>query len=289
MTIKKVIDDNGNIWSADSRELRSIFHLADVDGDIGCALVRNVGFIAVARRGTSASIQFNPRTVAPTALAALGYWLAQGGPDRICLSVLDTVHRQSHEMHPTPQGALRRMQGLIDKDRQRRGELPFRQQHAELRDLPSASVLSAVFECWRATAGVFCDDAYKGPLHQFGGKGRYLLVHARHDAGRFEIIKAGEGLLIPDKISRARLVGSTLEDIPDYAYGRWVTHDYRQVLEEQWPRFDHVRAAILWPGTGRVVRRYSRLLLPCQSQSGERLVLGVSDKLASSNFELEAA
>jgi hypothetical protein len=132
------------------------------------------------------------------------------------------------------------------------------------------------------------DDAYGPLLARFAGE-RYTLFGACSGGLGFNIVRAGEGLQVPDKPSHRALTGGRLENIGDCAYAQWVARFYRAARDSQQPRYDHIRALICWPRAGRIERRYSRLILPCRSKDGRPLFLGISGALAVPDSHVEVA
>ena len=70
--------------------------------------------------------------------------------------------------------------------------------------------------------------------------------------------------------------GLRVEDQPDYAYGKWVSGPYRQVLSTGEPSLEDVDAVITWPQQPRTSYRYRRLVVPFKGESDSTLLLGVT-------------
>lgn len=281
----RLIDDRGEFWDANSWDLRRTFHLVGVTGDVSRTLIGNLGFIGLRHIPGTHIVTFCPRTVSGAAIGALLYRLLQEQDARTYLRILRAGPSQCDQLFGSVRAAVTRMHALVDEERTRRSVLPFARQPDRLETMPQQSVFAAVFNAWRASRGLLLDTEV---LHRLGAS-RYVMIEPRSDAGALAIVDIGRGLQIPDKTSRAGLIGSPLDDIPDYQYGQWVAREYRQVLTAQSPHYDHIAAAIFWPRAGRVVRRYSRLILPCQHKSGRPFLLGVSGELVGPELDIDAA
>jgi hypothetical protein len=283
----KLIDDRGAWWDAGAWELRRALHLDDVGGDIRAVLINNLGFIGVSLRHPSVIIRFRPRTVSKAALCALLYWLSYQAYERICLSFTLGGQQQRHEIFPSARAAVLRMKALIELGGSS-GKPRFVARTGALNHLYRGSCFAELFDHWRTVGGIFNGDDYHPLLKRFAAD-RYVLFEPYSQKPDFNIVRAGEGLHIPDKPSHEALTGSRLENVADHAYGRWTARFYHAALNSQQPRYDHIRALISWPRAGRVERRYSRLILPCRTKDGRPLLLGISGALAGADLDVEAA
>ncbi len=104
--------------------------------------------------------------------------------------------------------------------------------------------------------------------------GRYIVAAPGQPNGNLCIMVGGRdfNLLGQDWLSRAPSL--CIEDWPDVTYGRWVAQSYREAWRGHEPRLDDLDCFIDWPGIGRRRHGYGRLILPCVSASGSRVLLG---------------
>jgi hypothetical protein len=285
----RVIDDTGNIWDADSPAFREAFNLAWVDGDASRYLVDNMGFIRVLlRAGSARVVDFNPATVAAPAIAGLIKWLhdQRQAHEVLCLAHGPAAGSRRHQIFGSGIAALHELNALVEAVRGSR--LPFISLSESVTAAAGVPTFAALFAHWRARCGLFTEAEYR-PLLGRHAADRFITFAPRPADGSLKIVHAGGGLHIPDKRSHAALNGAQLTEVADRAFGQWTSGIYRSVLERQAPRYDHIHALIHWPGVGGVERKYSRLILPCRTEDGEPLLLGVTGELVTSGLDIEAA
>jgi hypothetical protein len=281
-----LIDDRGAWWDAGAEAFRQVFHLDDVEGDIRPLLIGNMGFIGVSFRHRNAIIRFRPGAASDAALGSLLYWLSRQTFQRICLSFNLSGHQQRDEIFLSLRAALRRMEAVVDLAR-KSSRSRFVSRAGAPRDLQRSPYFSVVFDHWRTVDGCFDEDDYL-PLLARHVDSRYFLFAPTSPGAHMDIVTAGKGLHIPDKSSHDGLTGSRLENFPDRMYGQWCARFYRDALAGGQPRFDHIHALIRWPRAGGVIRKYSRLILPCHTREGRPMLLGISGALAVPEFGVDA-
>jgi hypothetical protein len=280
---RRIIDSTGEILHLHSPALRKKLFLSAMIEPDSAPLVRNLGFIDLGLGLRGVSVTFRPKTVSRVAFAALNYWLYDQPPGRVLLSTLEPGH--CSELYASRGPALARMQGLIDAH-QAQDEQLFRRRALSLAAMPSQA-LAAVWAAWKIS-GTQSDFSALRHLLQRDLGDRFVVLRPDLEAGRFIIQEAGSGLRIPDPKWAKAQVGRPVDDVPDQAYGQWVANTYRSVLACGEPQVDAVEARIYWPATGRVLRRYARLIVPVQDQ-GRLVLLGVNDPSCSLGGHLEAA
>jgi len=273
-----LIDERGKLWDAESWQLRKSLYLNGVEGDVSAPLINNLGFVGVTSRGNNAIIRFNPKSVSKAAIGALYYWLSVRSCTRVGLTFALNGEGQRYEIFASPRAALLRIEALLDQEHRLSWRPLYAARAGKLSALSGRSALGVLFELWRETSGTFVDSIYLPLLKQFAAD-RYVQFEPRAEGG-FNIPRAGSGLHIPDEPARRALGGSRLEDIADKDYAEWAAQFYSTVVESQQPRYDHLRAYINWPRAGRVERKYSRMILPCRTPCGRKILLGVSGALA---------
>jgi hypothetical protein len=240
-----------------------------------------MGFIGVSFRHPNVIIRFRPQIVSTAALGALLSWLARQAFQRICLSFTLDGQQQRNEIYSSQRAALLRMEALLRLADSTKARFVLRR--GVLSDLHRSSCFSELFDHWRAVDGRFREDDFLPLLTRFAAD-RYSLSSPASPGANIDFLKAGKGLDIPDKSSHEGLNGSCLENFPDRIYGRWFARFYHETLCGGQPRFDHIRALIRWPRVGGVLHHYSRLLLPCHTEDGRPLLLGISGALAVPEF-----
>ncbi|HEY1244749.1 MAG TPA: hypothetical protein VH913_26540, partial [Hyphomicrobiaceae bacterium] len=90
------------------------------------------------------------------------------------------------------------------------------------------------------------------------------------------IDRIGDGLHVPDREWFKSALGRPIEEQPDTPYWRWVARMQRAALQTNNPALSDIDASIYWPALGRVRRRYRRLLLPCITRDGTRLLFSAN-------------
>jgi hypothetical protein len=104
--------------------------------------------------------------------------------------------------------------------------------------------------------------------------GRYIIA-GPNDIGDLSIFASGRDFNIIGECWLSRVPTLRIADWPDVAFGSWVERAYRSAWNSEAPQIDDLDCFIEWPQLGRVRHSYSRVILPCRSASGARLLLGV--------------
>ena len=246
-------------------------------------LLRNLGFIGLQQGPRGIGINFRPATISPVALAALGYWMCDHSPTRLWLTILEPG--QCVELYTSIGRALERIEALIDEHHGAARNSFFKKPIA-LGAMPTPA-LGSLFAAWKRS-GSDSDFSSLRELLRHELADRYVLLRPDTEAARFVIADAGTGLRIPDANWAKAQVGHPVTDMPDKAYGEWVSETFRSVLVAGKPQLDRVEAKIYWPRTGRVLRRYTRLILPVQDHGYSRL-LSANEPASGIDGRLEAA
>jgi hypothetical protein len=279
-----IFDDRGQVWEADSLELRQSLYFPAHEPNFALQVVKNLGFIAAERRRQNAIITFRPRTVSPVAFASLLYWLSDEPPDRICLAILS--QQLSHEVHGSLKQVVDRMARLIE---QQQGEQPlFTARGLSATALSEGSPFRWLLTTWERSNKRLCWSSFSKEVdRRFDG--RFVALQPGEEISELVIERVGTGLRIPDYKWRASARGTRLADLPDRSYGRWVSNAYLYVLRTGRPRFDDVSAKIYWPQSGRLHCEYRRLILPWIDADGRPLLLSASGLQRRLSSSVEAA
>jgi hypothetical protein len=272
LAVRFIFDDQGQIWNAGSYQLRTLLCFPLDEPNLDHLVVKNLGFIGVARKRRNVIVAVRPATVSAIAVAALFYWLCELRPDRICLRIvpegLDGAAIDA--LFGSLDAFSRRLEQLIE---QHHREPFFASTGLAAGGLDSQSPFRRMLACWEDNG-----KRLTGELAEYEDRfdHRFILLRPTAAGSQFIIERVGTGLRIPDSRWRAASQGTRLGDIPDRRYARWVADDYASVLQTGRPRLDDISARIFWPRGGRLHCEYRRLILPCVDNNGRPLLLGVS-------------
>ena len=267
-----VLDDSGRAWDAGSQTLRATMHCPYPDFEFLDYVVDNLGFVVVTTLSPRAvRLRFRPKVVSQVSLGAALFALAKRRDvDRIVVS----HHRKgcSDELFGSLKQAVLRIEELISSAPN--SDPPaFVNAERDVRSLVGANnALSLLLRSWIE------HDIYDPPVlaELLHGRlhDRYMIVEG-HQLTMAEI---GDGFPSYDRYWREHARGLTIDNQPDYAYGRWTRELFKGVLEKWRPRLDDIDALIRRPWHGDIIRaRYRCLLLPYRSgPSGLPSVLSAS-------------
>jgi hypothetical protein len=268
-----LIDDQGKLWDSCSAKVQAALETRLSGQDLADFCVKNLGFVAVKQGDSSLQVWLRPTHVAPVALAAGLFWLAEQKSARIGVSCYGD-HRWSHEIHPAREMAIQAIVALVNSVHAQRQDA-VRSRRQEPVNLPSSSPLRPSLEHWLASLGRL-DRGRLESVTSHAADSRYILLYAPSSSSRIIIKEVGQGMPAGAKHWLSRAIGMRFEDQPDTAYGRLCAAAYRQAKDRGQPILDDVDAFVEWPGFGRQRRRYRRLILPFQSTGGDVYLLGTS-------------
>jgi hypothetical protein len=278
-----LIDDCGKWWPSPSAELQARLGYPDPDFDLAGYAVRNLGHVEVKIDDARRAIAFRPFCVKNHAIREVMAHLSAAGEGPIVLRYF--VDKWQEETLASPSQAIERLSSLANIERQRTGLPVYAAMRRSLTDLarPDFQAFEPLFRKWRVQ------------LHRFGDQSVDFLVRynmlsrtviaSRDSASRepvFNFIGDGFSFYEPDWGLKA--IGDPIADQPDRDYGRWTSKIYGEVIDGNQAVLEDVDARI-WggPGLGTRHSRYSRLLLPWETTTGERIVTCVSFLSANSN------
>jgi hypothetical protein len=262
-----LFDEQGNL-----RDARSLWCKREAIGSIRdlvrCALGN--GFIAIDDTAAHVRIRLVPTRVAPVALSAVCYYLADCEAAHIAIVWLDETWHSAHFAARTD--AIRHLLCLVPDGRDRAGD--FKSEMRSLECLPIASPLGALAQLWHRSRAPIRFDGLSRLLRD-GIAGLYVVVQALND-GELYFRDVGWGFpwLEEHWVYRAR--GLRMRDQPDYLLGSWVTDAYRNAAVSGIARLDDVDAVTVTPQLGRARIRYSRLIVPVDMGGGEHCLLGAA-------------
>jgi hypothetical protein len=264
-----LFDDRGETWAAQSPELQRRLHCFQFDDELTVGLVRNLGFVAGRALGNNAALRLHVELVSDVALAAAFYWLSDCRPARVLIDFVGPP--RPAEVCTSAEAAIAR---LVDLTRGRDFGRHVAEQVCSINDLPPGSPLRGLLELWASNAGRFDERVY----FEYAARRllkRFLVVR-QNGANALVIDRIGDGLHVPDREWFRSALGRPIEEQPDTPYWRWVARVQRAALQTNNPALSDIDASIYWPSLGRVRRRYRRLLLPCTTRDGARLLFSAN-------------
>jgi hypothetical protein len=267
-----LFDDNGDLWDAKSRRLAEVLQ-ASIGGDeLLNYVIRNLGFVGISEASDSVRIRLRPSVVSQTAFSALLYWLHDRPIKRVLLSLLGTDW--SHELLGSRDEAVQRLMASVPfKSEDREGD--FLRQTRPLDDLPTGGPLRALLAHWSETGGKF-DRERAAPLLENALDRRFVLVEAASHSPSVYFKDVGRGLAQLADYWLSQSINLRVEDQPDYAYGKWVSDIYREVIATGKPSLEEIDAVVTWPENRRESFRYRRLVVPFRGLRNSNLALSAT-------------
>jgi hypothetical protein len=269
-----LFDDKGQTWDAASPLLAEELSSWLSGDELLKYVVRNLGFIAVnASGGGSVRLRLRPAVASPLALSSVLYWLYDQTIERVLISTLD--REWSHELVRSREEAIRRLLACVTaRPEERRDD--FLKEVLPLQALPAVSPLRALLNAWSDCGGKYDRERLDPLLEKALGR-RFVLVEGTADAPSLYFKDVGPGLTTLADFWRSHSTTLRVEDQPDYAYGKWVSGIYREVMASGQPSLEEIDAIINWPEDPyRKVYRYRRLVVPFRGERNSSLVLSAS-------------
>jgi hypothetical protein len=259
-----LFDDEGATWDAQSFELRKRFHAANYCGDLPTDLIRSMGFIEVRDGPTFIRVRVRLQVVSQVALASALYWLGDIRPKTVVLEFVGEP--EPVELFTTPAAAMARLGAVTSLER----FLPrFASETVDPNRLAPSSPLGELMCAWHHGGRTDPEALVRVATRRLNQ--RFMLIKA-HQEGPLVFEALGRGLHIPDPRWLEQAIGRRFEDQPDRSYWAWAEKCHRTALASPGPTVNDIDAEIYWPGNGWVRRIYRRMLLPCVTQGGDRLM-----------------
>jgi len=269
-----LFDDSGEVWDAKSPTLAEALQASLSADELAKYVVRNMGYIAATETSGSVQIRLRPAVASPTALSAVLYWLYDLTIERVLISFLDE-EEWTHALVRTVDEATKALLARVKFNASDR-EGDFLLQAKPLHDLPDTSPLHAVLAAWSESGGRFNRERLY-PLLDRALNGRFVLFENTANCPHVKVKDVGKGFGQSATFWLTRTKGLRVEDQPDYAYGKWVSEAYREVLSKREPSLEDVDAVITWPQQPRMSYRYRRLLVPLKERkSTSTLILSAT-------------
>ena len=266
-----LIDDQGELWNGQSRQLRQAFDSPYSGGEFTEYAVVNLGFIAVNTYGASAQVRLRPAFTSDKTITALRRWLSQSRSERIVLSWLGS--EWTSELLRGGAALQSRLQELFDTAHHPAPNEYLARDLGEP-DLHPKSPLGQLVRSWeRLSQPVGLPELMKLLETTFGD--RYVIVRPA-ESGKLLFHAFGGGLYSDYETWRHCAIGAPIEEQPDRHFGRWVNSAYAATLVRNVPSVSNVDAIVRWPHRGRARMRYKRVIVPMQGAGSAPLLLGGS-------------
>lgn len=263
-----LIDDRGRVFRPSYR-LQATFGTRLPPAVFGDFLARNLGWISFGINKVECEVRLRPAKVNEVALLAATEKVRDAAVGRYRLTWYGDAW--SSEKFATASAAVSRIMLLVGcAQANARGEdflrRPRRREHL-LPDDP----LKLLLDAW--SSGVRGAEQLTALADELVD-GRYILAGADGSSSDLCILAGGRDFNIIGRRWLSRVPRLRISDWPDVAYGRWVEQSYRVAWQGVEPVLDDLDCIIQWPKLGRRRHGYRRLILPCRSSSGSRLMLG---------------
>ena len=219
-------------------------------------------------------VRFRPGMVAEAALVELLYHACDVPWVRAAATMfIDNAWRD--ELLPLGrEEAVRRLSSVVIESQLRPGHTVLRRSRP-VQSIPSDSPLQHALRAWWRHPDLATSAKLRTMLAD-EVKGRYFWVHASRKQRELIMMEIGGGF--PESVLSVLHpgLGYRLEDQPDVAYGRYCAEAYGAVAQSGVPSMEDVDAILRPPYGKSVRRRYSRLILPFRSTTGNTRLLGIS-------------
>lgn len=244
------------------------------DFDLAGYAARNMGYVWLLIERGMTLLQFRAGMVSSQAVGALRPYLSKATADApVALVYYASGWMEEAFTEPAPLIARFQMLAGMREPRQRE-KFICKALNEQSWPRRSNDMLGQLFGLWRERAGRFDSDV-NSCLERIGLAERTLIAE-RNDNNSLTVLGSGRGFTIYDNYSMRQVIGHTIADQPDKAYGRWVEEAYRSCLAGGDPAIDDVDAIIEQPEHDARRRRYRRLILRWRKPDGGYLLSGSS-------------
>lgn len=266
-----LIDPTGDLWEANSCQLRQWYGARQSSDGFEDFLIKNIGFVALTRSSGSATIKAAPGLVTYAGFAKVSELITQWQPTRVALSWFDASWH--HEMR---RGAVDSRERLMDLMLEADGKCgrAYDIQPRSTDGLVAASQLANTLELWRERSGYLDINEHSGSISRATGD-KYTIVRRDPDRKTIEFAHFGDGIdLYGNGSWKHRLVGCRVDEQPDLEFGRWLADNYLETIFIGKPALRDIDATTTDIAAKRNVRKiYTRLALPIQTgEPGEHLL-----------------
>lgn len=265
-----MIDDQGEIWRGDSRQLRVAFDSPYSGGEFCEYAVKNLGFVAINLYGLSCQVRLRPKFVGEKTFKALRDWLRRGKMQRVVMSVFDKEWRDELVHARQIEGRLEAL--LPASSPARPGD--FLSKPMPVESLEARPKLRDVVASWPYLAENYDLETLLKVVRSIFDD-RFVVVSKSEADNRLVFAEIGQKLFSPYDTWRSCAVGAPIEEQPDRNYGRWIADTYNRASSVRSPQNDAVDSLVRLPA-GRSRFCYRRLIFPLPARSAGQLLIGGS-------------
>jgi hypothetical protein len=265
-----LIDDQGELWRGDSRQLRVAFDSPYSGGEFAEYAVKNLGFVAINVFGASCQARLRPKFATEPAINALLAWLARSRLERMVVSTFETEW-QSQLVRVADAPEL--LSQLVSRALMAKPD-DFLSKGLDVSAIANRPLLRDIVEAWPHIVGQY---EYKALLALLRGifENRFVVVKRPSEAPDLLFHEVGDGLLFSAyETWRSCAIGAPIEEQPDRQFGRWVAGAYKSAATDVAPRIEAVDAIMRWPHAGRSRHRYKRVIFPFQAIDAPKFLVG---------------
>lgn len=270
-----LIDSHGDLWSANSRDVRHAYDSPYSGGEFTAYAIRNLGFIGLHEFGASCHLKLNAAFVTEKALEACFQRVTARPSARYILSLQENGDRL--DLFSSLADLFRSIECAV-----------LRAKRAKLGDYLSAPIaqpqrpaIARLHEALRQAPVDFSDPERMSGLTRLIGAAfgnRFVIARASPERSTLTFDRIGDDLFTPYSEWRARAHGLPVSALPDPTYGEWVARSYYEALESQTALSERIDAIVRWPHAGKMRMRYRRVILPFVGASGApQLISGTVD------------
>ncbi len=275
-----IFDDQGNIWPAETHDLRRALSSDLAPSDLAEFVVRNMGFVAVEALRGDIRLRLRPDILSGVAFQTLMHWLARHSFRRAILTPVPETG--CDELIGSPQALRRRLFACVQQSRRRTGK-QFHRSPLALAALSPDSPIRVFRSLW--DQGLGPDAAKLAALCNRLFKGRFAVSEVT-PSNELIIREHGRGYATYSETYLSRCIGQRIEDDPDMEYGRWAAEAHRQALMQREPLIEDVDVAICGAGQPGSRVSYQRIIAPLAGPNGRQLLLSASVLKSVQPFEL---
>ncbi len=233
--------------------------------------VRNLGFVGINIFGQSCQIRLRPDFISERTAKALIDWLKRSKTERVVLTSFDRDWRDELLLGSR---SMQRIEAVLEHSKGGK-PLDFLSRPISSADLHGRKDLQDILLAWPHLVGSYDARTLIKLLRSVLDE-RFVVLNRSPDQQRLHFREFGREMFSDQDTWRMCAVGAPIEELPDRAFGRWVSQAYYDVLDNAAPALDAVDAIVNLPGTGRTRRRYRRFILPLPGDSSSQLVVGGS-------------
>ena len=263
MSLKWIIDDEGECWSQGDAALARHLGTSRSGQELVDYTIRNLGFIGIEQRPRNTALTFDRSAVAPEAIVGVLYWFEEH-PFR------PTEVRNPEDATTVP--LLMKPNDVVAYlgDCMERGEpgSTFSRRKVDV----DKSVFSTRWEAARAICTTLSDATLSMMLLDQLFQGHYAISTFDPTINDYRVEAMGSAYRSYDKDFVDKSVGRTFRDTFDRRYGNWIADCFREYHGRDHGVFaEACRATISWPDDLPRRFNFERLILPIGT-TGERLL-----------------